>query len=72
MRQPLAAFAESHPGLRVIDERFTAIEQAMGTPKPREAGAKYLATFVDEMKAGNFIAAALARSGQGAVAVAPR
>jgi polar amino acid transport system substrate-binding protein len=72
VRQPLVAFAKSHSGLRVIEGRFTAIEQAMGTPKGREAGWKYLTAFVEEMKADNFIAAALARSGQTDATVAPR
>jgi polar amino acid transport system substrate-binding protein len=72
VRQPLVAFAASHPGFRVIEGRFTVIEQAMGTPKRREAGSKYLFSFVEEMKACNFIAAALTRSGQQATVVLPQ
>ena len=37
------------------------INQAMGTPKGREAGAKYLRDFVEEMKASGFVAQALER-----------
>ena len=37
------------------------INQAMGTPKGREAGAKYLREFIEEMKASGFVAQALAR-----------
>jgi polar amino acid transport system substrate-binding protein len=71
VRQPLVAYAKSHPGYRVIEGCFTAIRQAMGAPKQRTAGFAYLATFVEEMKASGFIAAALARSGQHEATVAP-
>lgn len=71
VKQPLVAFAQRHPGLRVIEGRFTAIEQAMGTPKQRDAGSKHLTHFIEEMKACGFVAAALARSGQHEAAVAP-
>jgi hypothetical protein len=50
--------------------RFTAIGQAMGTPKGREAGARNLRVFVEEAKASGFVAKALERSGQNAT-VAP-
>jgi len=55
----------------VIDGRFMSIEQAMGTPKGREAGARYLRQFVEEMKASGFVARSHERSGQGAATVAP-
>jgi polar amino acid transport system substrate-binding protein len=70
VRQPLAAYAATHPEVRVMDGRFMEIRQAMGTPKGRMAGARYLAAFVEEMKASGFVAEALTRSNQSA-AVAP-
>ena len=72
VNQPLAQFAKTHPNVRVMDGRFMAIEQAMGTPKGREAGARYLRVFVEEMKASGFVAKGLEKSGQGDAAVAPR
>ena len=72
VKQPLVDFAKSHPGMRVMDGRFMAIEQAVGTPKGRgEAGARYLRQFVEEQKASGFVAAALERSGQARTLVAP-
>ena len=75
VKQPIVAFAKSHPGLRVIEQRFMAIEQAMGTPRARyqgrEAAPRYLAAFVEEMKASGFVADALKRSNQPDAAVAP-
>jgi polar amino acid transport system substrate-binding protein len=71
VRQPVTAFAEAHPETRVIAERFMAIEQAMGTPRGRDAGTAYLRKFIEEMKASGFVARALKDSGQGDATVAP-
>ena len=72
VKQPLLQFAKTHPNVRVMGGRFMAIEQAMGTPKGREAAALYLREFVEEMKASGFVARALEKSGQGDATVAPR
>ena len=72
MRQPLVEYAKTDPGVRVMDGRFMAIQQAMGTPKGREAAARYLRQFVEEMKASGFVAKGLERSGQGDATVAPK
>jgi len=71
VRLPLVEFAKTHPDVRVIDGRFMLIEQAMATPRGRDAGIRYLREFVEEMKASGFVAAGLARSGQGDATVAP-
>jgi polar amino acid transport system substrate-binding protein len=71
IKQPLAALAKTNPNVRLIDGRFMEIRQAMGTPKGRDAGARYLRAFVEEMKASGFVADALARSNQPDAAVAP-
>jgi len=47
------------------------INQAMGTPRGRDAGAQYLREFIDEMKASGFVGGALARSGVAGASVAP-
>ena len=41
-----------HPDTRVLDGRFTAIQQAIGTPIQRTAAAAYLREFVQDLKAG--------------------
>jgi polar amino acid transport system substrate-binding protein len=71
VRQPLEAYAKDHPDMRVMSGAFSEIRQAMGTPKGRTAGAKYLAGFVEEMKASGFVADALQRSGQVAQVAPP-
>lgn len=70
IRQPLAAAAREHPQWRVLPGRFMAIEQALCTPAGRTAGCAYLAAFIAELKAGGFVAEALARHGQNDVTIA--
>jgi len=72
VKQPILQFAKIHPNVRVIDGRFMIIEQAMGTPKGREAALLYLREFIEEMKASGFVARGLEKSGQGDATVAPR
>jgi polar amino acid transport system substrate-binding protein len=71
VKQPLVDFARAHSGLRVIDGRFTSIEQAMGTPKGRPAAREFLQSYIEEMKRSGFIALALERSGQQGAGLAP-
>jgi len=59
------------PGARILDGQFTAVQQAIGTPKAREAGATYLRGFVEEMKASGFVGEAISRNGARGVSVAP-
>lgn len=71
VKSPLLRLAASRPDVRVMEGRFMAIEQAMGVPKGRAVAVAYLRTMIEELKASGFIAAALARSGQGDARVAP-
>ena len=71
MKQPLIEFARTHAGLRVIDGKFTSIEQALGTPKGRPAAREFLQSYIEEMKHNGFVASALERNGQRGAGVAP-
>jgi polar amino acid transport system substrate-binding protein len=71
VKQPIVAYAKTNPGVRVIDGRFMEIKQAMGTVKGRDAGARYLHAFIEEMKASGFVADGLKRSDQPDASVAP-
>ena len=71
VKQQLEADAKRLTGLRLLDGRFMVINQAMGTPVGRNAGAAYLRDFVEEMKATGFVAQALARHKIEGAAVAP-
>jgi polar amino acid transport system substrate-binding protein len=59
------------PGARVLDGQFTAVQQAIGTPKVRQAAASYLRTFVEEVKASGLVAEAISRNAVQGVSVAP-
>jgi polar amino acid transport system substrate-binding protein len=71
IRQPLVSFAESHGGLRLLADRFTAVHQAVAIPRRLEAASEFLRTFVEETKASGFIAERLVASGQADAQVAP-
>jgi len=71
VKQQLQADAKRLPGLRLLDGRFMVIEQAMGLPKGRDSGARYVSAFVEEMKSSGFVAAALQRHGIEGALVAP-
>ena len=67
----LAIIAERMPGCRVLDGRFTAVQQCIGTPRGRESGAKYLRDFVDDIKTSGFLAETIRRLGLRGVSIAP-
>jgi len=71
VKQFLVRAAAANPALRVIDGRFMAIEQAMGMPRGRDAGARYLRDFVEEMKASGFVKRRLEASGERDAEIAP-
>src|SRR5262245_52166653 len=71
VKQSLLQFLAGRPELRLIDERFMEIRQAMGCAKGKTAGAKYLRAFIEEMKASGFVANELKKSGQHDATVAP-
>ncbi|MGA5197503.1 transporter substrate-binding domain-containing protein [Streptomyces exfoliatus] len=72
IRQPLTAYAEAHPDVRLIEGRFMEIRQAVGTTVGRAPGTvAFLRDTVEELKANGFVADALRRSGQDAGLLAP-
>jgi len=71
VRQQLEMDARRVPGVRMLPGRFMVINQAMGTPRERAAGAAYLRTFIEEMKSSGFVAQALARHRIEGAGVAP-
>jgi polar amino acid transport system substrate-binding protein len=59
-------------GSRILEGRFTAIQQAIGTPKARTAAAHYLRGFVEDAKTSGLVARAIDSNGVRGVSVAPR
>jgi len=72
LSQALVSLAEKLPGSRMIDGRFMAVPQSVGTPKGRDAGFAYLRAFVEEAKASGMVARSIQSTGYRGVSVAPR
>jgi polar amino acid transport system substrate-binding protein len=71
VRPALVAAAAKNPGMRVIEGSFMSINQAAGVPREREAAARYVREFIEEMKSSGFVAKALEDSGVTEATVAP-
>lgn len=71
LRPVLLTYVEKLPGSRVLDDRFTTVQQAVGTPKGREAGAAYLREFVEDVKATGLVAKLIESNGVHGLTVAP-
>jgi polar amino acid transport system substrate-binding protein len=71
LRPRLVKDVQKLPGARVLEGRFTAVQQAVGTPKARVAAAAFLAEFIEEAKATGLVARLIERHGVHGVAVAP-
>ncbi len=70
LRPRLLKDVQKLPGARVLDGRFTAVQQAIGTPKARTASAAFLAAFAEEAKASGLVARLIERHGVQGVTVA--
>ncbi len=51
------------PNARLLDGRFTAVQQAIGVPKGRLAAAAYLAQFVNDAKSSGLVAGLIDKHG---------
>jgi polar amino acid transport system substrate-binding protein len=71
VKQQLEADAKRTSGVRLLPGRFMVINQAMASQKGKDAGARYVREFVEEMKASGFVARALERHRIEGAAVAP-
>jgi len=71
LRPRLLADAGKLSGARILDGRFTAVRQAVGTPKKNTAGAAFLHDFVEDVKASGFIASLIERHKVSGLSVAP-
>lgn len=71
LRPRLLTDAAKSPGARVLDGKFTAVQQAVGTAKANVAGALFLRDFVKEAIASGFVAGLIARHDVAGLSVAP-
>jgi polar amino acid transport system substrate-binding protein len=59
------------PGSRVIEGRFTAVQQAAGIPKGRPAAARYVREYIENVKASGLVAKTIEKNGIRGLTVAP-
>jgi len=55
LRPRLLSDVQRIPGARILDGQFSAVQQAVGTPRRNSVGAAWLAAFVEEVKATGFV-----------------
>lgn len=71
IRQPVTAWVAGQDGVRLVEERFMEIRQAMGVPIGRAPETvDYLRAFVEDCKASGFVRVALDAAGQTEATVA--
>ena len=71
LRPRLLADVDKLPGARIIDGRFTSVQQAVGTARKNAAGAAFVREFVEEAKASGLVARLIERHGVRGLSVAP-
>ncbi len=72
IRQPVTSYVQEHPELRVVEEPFMQIRQAVATTRDRRPETvAFLGGFVADLLASGFVVDALRRSGQPADVAAP-
>jgi len=72
LRPRLVKDQENLPGSRILDGRFTAVQQAIGTPKGRDEGARYLREFAEDIKATGLVAKTIEKNGVRGLTVASK
>ena len=59
------------PGMKILDGKFSAVQQAVGTPKKNTAGADFLAAFVEDAKKSGLVASFIEKHKVKGLSVAP-
>ena len=71
LRPRLLQDLEKLPGARILEGKFTAVQQAVGTAKANTAAAHFLHDFVEEAKASGLVARLIERHHIRGLSVAP-
>jgi polar amino acid transport system substrate-binding protein len=72
LRPRLVKDVDRLPGARILEGKFTAVQQSIGTKPDRKAAAAFLRDFVEEVKASGFVAGLIEKHGvTGRLTVAP-
>jgi polar amino acid transport system substrate-binding protein len=71
LRPGLLKDMEKAPGMKILDGKFSAVQQAVGTPKKNSAGAEFLSAFVEDAKKSGLVASFIAKHKVKGLSVAP-
>ncbi|WIM10379.1 ABC transporter substrate-binding protein [Enhydrobacter sp.] len=71
LRPGLLKDIEKLPGARILDGKFSAVQQAVGTARVNAAGAAFLAEFVEEAKRSGLVARLIEKHKVKGLSVAP-
>lgn len=71
LRPGLLKDVEKAPGHKILDGKFSAVQQAVGTGKPNTAGAAHLSAFVEQAKKSGLVASLIERHKVKGLSVAP-
>jgi polar amino acid transport system substrate-binding protein len=71
LKPRLLSDVEKLPGARILDGKFTAVQQAIGTMRQNTAAAEFLTAFVAETKASGFVQSLIDKHKVRGLSVAP-
>jgi polar amino acid transport system substrate-binding protein len=71
LKPGLMAEAQKLPGSRVLDGQVTSVQQSIGAPKDRQAAARFLREFVEDIKRSGLVAQTVQKHGVKGIDVAP-
>lgn len=71
LKPRLLSDVEKLPGARILEGKFTAVQQAVGTARKNHASAAFLRDFVEKAKAGGLIGRLIERHKVRGLSVAP-
>ncbi|HEX2198530.1 MAG TPA: transporter substrate-binding domain-containing protein [Burkholderiales bacterium] len=71
LKPGLMAEAQKLPGARVLEGQVTSVQQSIGAPKSRQAAARFLREFVEDVKRSGLVAQAVQKHGVKGIDVAP-
>jgi polar amino acid transport system substrate-binding protein len=71
LRPGLLKDVEKMPGATILPGKFSAVQQAVGTARPNQAGADYLADFVEKAKKSGLVGSLIEKHKVKGLSVAP-
>lgn len=71
LRPRLLADAKKIPGARILDGQFSSVQQAIGTARGHDEGARFIHAFVETAKHSGLVARLIEKHGVSGLTVAP-